>query len=110
MKELFAPVLIAVGDGHAPVLAESPRGYLHAGRRLPSLILAAIDHAGDPLYKRLRESGSGDLLDRPVLLDIGLQYPVEPIVSRQRVLACLVRAELRSRGLGKYPFRDCLLA
>ena len=91
----------AVRDRRAPVAPERLRPQLDAGRRLPALVLRAVDQSHRPLDELAVEPVGGQLLARPVVLDVGLQDAVELGVRRERVLVELVGAQLGGRRVAR---------
>src|SRR5436309_14834122 len=85
----------AVGDRRAAVAAERLRPQLDAGRRLPALVLGAVDHPDRALDDVLVEPVARQLLERTVVLDVLLEHFVELRIRRQRILVELVVSQFR---------------
>ena len=89
----------AVRDRRAAVPAERLRVELHARRRLPALVLGAVDQrAARARRRRASKPVREQLLARAVLLDVLLEHAVELGVRRQRVLVELLRPQLGARA------------
>src|SRR5713101_7238198 len=81
----------------APIAAERLRSQFHARRRLPALVLRPVDHGDCALDDVAIEAVPGQLLQRPVVLDVLLEHLVELRIRRQGVLVELVVAQLGAR-------------
>src|SRR4029077_19205456 len=82
----------AVRDRRAPVAAERLRPERPAGRRLPPLVLGAVDERDRARDDVAVEAVRRELLERAVVLDVRLEHAVELRVRRERVLVALVVA------------------
>src|ERR671935_1403253 len=96
---------IAVRDRHPAIAAKSPGRDLDAWRRLPALVLAAVDELDDARDDFAVVPGGHQLLEAAVVLDVALQDRVQHGVGRQRVLVLLIlaqlgRGRLRQHALG----------
>src|SRR5947209_4905471 len=84
---------IAVGDGKAPVPAESACGDLHAGRSLAAFVFAGIDQAHDTLHRFAIKTHGYDLFEAAVLLGVGAQNGIEHLVGREAIGVLLAGAQ-----------------
>src|SRR2546423_1144804 len=76
---------IAVGDGKAPIPAESARGDLHAGRTLAAFVFAGIHQAHDTLHRFAIKTHGYDLLEAAVFFGVGAQDGIEHLVWWQGI-------------------------
>src|SRR6187551_1125907 len=86
----------AVRDRRAPVATERLRAQLDAGRRLPALVLRAVDEPDGAFDDRGIEL-LDQLLARAILFDVRLQHGIEHVVRGDRVGVALVVAKLGAR-------------
>ncbi len=92
--------LVAAGDRIAPIAAEGPAAHAHAGRRLAALVFVALHQIQDAPHGGSIEAARGDLIDRQVLFDEGLEDRVENFIRRQAVGVLLIETQLgRGRPL-----------
>src|SRR5262245_26848024 len=71
-----------IRDRQAPVAAERLRAQLHPRRRLPPLVLGAVDHRERAVDDLGVEPVARQVLARLVELDVRLEHPVEILVRR----------------------------
>ena len=88
---------VAAGDRIAPIAAEGAAAHAHARRRLAALVFVALDQIQDAPHRGSIEAARGDLIDRQILLDEGLENGIENFVRRQAVGVFLVEAQLGRR-------------
>src|SRR5205807_6946218 len=105
-QRLTAPV---VRNRRAAVAAERLRPQLYAGRRLPALVLGAVDHPYRALDDVLVEPVARQFLERTVVLDVLLEHFVELRIRRQRILVELVVSQFRAGRAVDDRLRDQLL-
>src|ERR1700687_1232244 len=83
-----------LSDGEAPPDAERFRGDLQPGGRLLPLVFVAVHFINDVLDQPAIETQAiGDLLRRPVLLDIGFEDGIENVIGWQGGGVLLVRPQ-----------------
>src|SRR3989440_12546548 len=97
---------IAVGDGKAPVPAESARGNLHAGRSLPTFVFAGIHQAHDTLHRFAVKTHGYDLFEAAVFFGVGTQDGIEHLVGRQTIGVLLAGAQFGGGRLFDDGWRD----
>src|SRR5580692_6357940 len=64
---------VSARDGIAPIAPEGAAAHAHAGRRLTALILVALHQIQNSPHRGPIESTRGDLVDRQILFDEGLE-------------------------------------
>src|SRR5947209_2130001 len=84
---------IAIGDGKAPVPAESTGGNLHTGRSLAAFVFAGIYQAHDTLHRFAIKTHGYDLFEAAVFFSVGAQDRIEHLVGRQAIGVFLAGAE-----------------
>src|SRR5690242_12351529 len=90
----------SIDDGIAAVAAEILQRHLHSRGGLPTFVLSEVQHALNPLYRFTVETFLDDLRNRLLPLHQTLEYRVEHVIRRQRILIRLVLAQLCRRRTG----------
>ena len=71
---------VVVRDGQPAILAERFGCDPHSRRRLPPLVLVAVDHPDDALDHLRGQAGRHQLARRFILLDVACDDPVEQVI------------------------------
>src|SRR5256714_711589 len=87
----------AIRDRRPPVTAERLRPQPHPRRRLPPLVLRPVDERDRARDDVRVEAVRAQLVQRAVLLHVGLEHAVQLRVRRQRVLVELPLPQFRAR-------------
>ena len=98
------PVLISYWE--SPVPAEGQWSYLDTGRRLSSLVFAAIYHVNHPPDAFSVEPEVQYRFIALVFFDVGLQNRVKDIIRRKTVGIFLIRLQFGRGRLCQDTFRD----